>query len=144
MDLNGRKIVGCSIKMYSLGILAHTHINGKYIFLFCYWYWDVQSPWTARRTGRVRGRPSVSWLRWHSYRPASFTVTLATLNTQVCRGSTLTETLLEEMNTCTQMSLTGHESVELTDLTAEGESRGIVVVRGVPGPGDCRRVSEKK
>ena len=40
--------------------------------------------------------------------------------------------------------LTAHESAQLTtDLTAEGESRGIVVVRGVPGPGDCRRVSEK-
>ena len=43
------------------------------------------------------------------------------------------------------MSLTVYESVELTtDLTAEGESRGIVVVRSVPGPGDWRRVSEKK
>ena len=40
------------------------------------------------------------------------------------------------------MSLTAHVEVT-TDLTAEGESRGIVVVRGVPGPGDCRRVSEK-
>ena len=64
-------------------------------------------------------------------------MTLDTLNTQVCRGSTHTEILLEEMNTCTQMSLTVYESVELTtDLTAEGESRGIVVVRSVPGPGD--------